>query len=410
MAVKSRVRLKQFQKKDGLPVTGRYDAQTRAEIVRARKGKPSQTVKAKKTRRAARTAAADDPALVTAPLTPSGLKSEVDAAVRQKYGNVESGLNSQVGGSDLQQGRIGGYYQDYLRKLQEAQMNTAGAYDRVGQGVDSQIGADTASSASPEAQQALAARKALLESQKNTAGLDRAAGQEAFGRLQANAKLGEAQAHERETARKGDLLQKLRDLQQEKGDYGTTLARDARTAERNNQLQRETLGLNTAKAQNDVSSNALKAKLSKQAKDEANQLSRARLDETVRSHRTNEQIAQERVDKASKPKPKKHKPLGQTDYQGRQAILNARQQYKRFGRNYQRYVKDANKHQVPLPIAHAGYELESQGYVGPNTAKQLKDLGVRVPSAWRKKPSRNADATRNGENFADILKGIHVSG
>jgi hypothetical protein len=74
-----------------------------------------------------------------------------------------------------------------------------------------------------------------------------------------------------------------------------------------------------------------------------------------------------------------------TKIKGRTQIGQARLAYTRSGGNYDAYLKNAPK-DFPLPVLHAGYELAHQGYIGPNTIRGLKALGITVPSAWTRKP------------------------
>lgn len=417
MASKLRAKVAKFQKQDGLKVTGKFDSVTRAEIKRARKGKPSQTVKARTARRKARTtAAANDPAAVTAPLTAGTLKNEVDAAVRQKFGSTEQGLNDQARVSQFQTDRrIPDYYADYLKAIQNAQYSSAGAYDQAGQQVQGQIAGDTASSGSAEAQQAAASRKTLLQSQANSTAAQKASSQTYFGGLQANSVLAKAQATDRESNRKDSILKQLAQTKQDEGDYATTLTRDARTSERNYDLQRETLGLNTAKAASDVTTKTLTAKLNAQAKKAANDLARDSLGERTRHDQTNESIAQQRADQAGKPKKPTKKGLSEgakkAIHAGRSDISRARALYEGvFKKNYKAYYNAGIGAKKPLSSAvlHAGYELSKQGYIGPHTTKELKAIGITVPSSWRRKPSAAATSVRTVSGIATAVGGVRI--
>lgn len=292
----SRVKLKSFQKKTGLKVTGHYDPATRQEIRRARSGKPSQTPKAKVARRKARD---NDPNQILAPLTPKTLKAEVQSGVNQRYGTSERSLTDEIRVAGVQPSRIDQAYDQYVKALEASSARSVAAYDQVAQGVQGQIASDTAGSGSEQAQQAQLSRRALLQSGATAAGRDRASAVQYGGESLSAGHLGRVRAQEGQRNVSANLAVKLRELEQEKGDYANTLTRDARTAERNNQLQLQTLGLNTTKASNDAAAKKATAAATRDAKRQALALQKAGLDERKQHDRAGESVAQQNADTAA---------------------------------------------------------------------------------------------------------------
>lgn len=369
-------KLKAFQRKVGLPTTGHYDPSTRQEIRRARTGKPSETPKAKAVRRKAKL---NDPGQVTQPLTPKALQAEVSSGVAQKYGLSERSLQDEQRVQNTQPSRIDSAYQAYVQALQDSNARTQAAYGQLAQNVQGMIGADQPTGGSEDAQTAAASRRALLQSRLAGVGTDQAAAGQSGGQLVAAGQLGRARSQESQRNVSANLAAKLRELEQEKGDYANTLTRDARTAERNYQLQQETLGLNTTKAANDLTAKEAQAAAARDARNTANSLSADRLREEIRSHKTNEGIAQQRADQANKPKkPKGHK--GATHTQkvnasnqletARNLISTKRKAGDRSSRTTY-YNALVNEKHVPPDLARAAVEMEFDGGVNNALRSQL---------------------------------------
>lgn len=403
----SRIRLKKFQKKVGLPVSGTYNRATRLEIKRARAGKDSQTPKAKQARRTARD---NDPAGVTAPLTPKTLRSEVDSAVRQRYGLSEQGLRDQVRVQTVQPSRIDSAYDAYVKALEGAAASSTAAYDRVARDTQGVADRDTAGSDSPEAQQALAARRALLQSGVAAAGQGRASATQTGGERVAAGQLGRAQAQERQRNAGDALSQKLRELEQEKGDYANTLTRDARTAERNNQLQIATLGLNTTKAASDADAKKAQAAATRDAKKQANALSKGNLDERIRHNRETEDATA-----AAAAKKKGHKgPTHDAKLTASNNLTRARsllqQSWKVSGRTRSRteyYDAIVNKG-IPADIAKAAVELEFDGGVNNAVRGQIyRRYRIKLPHV--SSGTRRQAGSRRTQTLVDTGKGLFTS-
>lgn len=70
---------------------------------------------------------------------------------------------------------------------------------------------------------------------------------------------------------------------------------------------------------------------------------------------------------------------------GRTQIGQARIAFTRSGGDYNKYIQNAPK-DFPVPVLHAGFELVKQGFIGPHTVKDLKAIGITVPSSWTKDP------------------------
>jgi hypothetical protein len=211
----------------------------------------------------------DDPSAVTAPLTPRTLDTEAAAAARTKYQPQEDEFGAQQRVSAQQQTNIGNWFQQYQDAVAKAQGESA-AYDK---GVQDAITARAAQAgtadpgATPEAQQAAAARKtsedsfgAMLAAQgsaHNTYFADK-------GRIGA----GEAaQQHINEAGRSATLAEGLRKLLGEKGDFVTQYKSTARDAERKNELERAAFNLDTQTEQDKTATQA--AQIKQDAKDKA---------------------------------------------------------------------------------------------------------------------------------------------
>lgn len=369
------------------------------------KVKLSQTPKARSARRAVRReAAANDPAALTAPLTPKTLQTEIDASTRLKYGGQEKQIADQQRVSDEQQRRLGSWYDDYLNRFAATRASTAQGFQQAGQQIDQLAGTDTASSGSEDARKALSARQALIRSSAGTVAAQGANSNAYLADRERIGGLSKLQAQTGESNRKRMLGDQRRALEGEKGDYAVTLKRDARTSERNFGIANATLGLNQSKAATDAAAKKTDAKLKKVAL--KNTVSNTAADNALNDKKfasAAEKDAYQRKNHLGPYKlpaakdPKAAKPLTDAQKRDRRKITTAKGQFEGpYKGNYRKYYDEGIAHGQEPALLHAGYELSKQGYIGSNTARQLRELGYTIPPKWRKRPGGppSARATR----------------
>lgn len=336
-------------------------------------------------------AALNDPARVVAPLTPRTLRREEEAAARLKYQPLERELAQR-------QVNIPSWFDQYKADVAARQQRMAEEATRIRAEVDARAAAQAPSSGSPEAQQAAEARRAQIQAfASNLGAQDVARGQYSTARQDV--------AEREKLAELLRARQQQTQLGQEKADFRLQYRTEARERERKYGLERQAFGLNVAKAETEARSKRSQARARRQQQRQQQAKEQRRQMEADRKFRLDLrkyglQEAKDRYQKRHGLGPYKPPSSGrgggkkggkkptQAEYKGRQAILQAQQQYRNFRGDYQKYLRSGRRHGVPLPIIHAGYELEKQGFVGPNTTRQLREIGIRVPSRWRRRPSR----------------------
>lgn len=421
----ARAKLKKFQQKIGLPVTGKYDSTTRQELKRAKRNVPSQTPKAKAARRKER---ANDPAQLTQPLTPALLDKEIQAQTRIKYGGAEKALQDETRVSDAMHPRIDSWWGDYQAQIQRARQEQQQANLAAQGQVEQNVQRDTASSDSPEARQALLARQQQGRSYGSLIAGQGANQQVGLSEQDRITGLRKVQAHTDEDSRRRAIVAKLGALKGEEGDFGVSLRRDARASERNLLLQREALGLKAEDSAADrriatknANTNRLAAKSLDENREQGRKQKARDRAEKVRHNRAEEKFkrtkfrseqekdAYARAHKVGAYKlpaakggkggsggsggGKKPKALTRGDVEDRRKISAAKAQYEgQYKSNYRRYFNDGRAHNVDPAVLHAGYELSKQGFIGPNTARNLKRLGYRLPAGWTKRRSTTSQA------------------
>lgn len=225
----------------------------------------------------AKAAAGNDPAALTAPLTPNTLGQQVTAATDMAYAPAEQELAGQAAQSQQIQNNIPAWFRDYKNAQAHATEATKQAYGAAlgvqQRGADSLAGLDAQSAGqlqsglqqgaaisgtavSPEIMQlatqgALSRRQAGTAQMGLTAGLGATetayrAGQQVVGAGQ------ELKARVDETARGRNIAGKGLALAKEKGNYATTQRQKLIDSEHTKQLEDKAFGLNEQKAANDV--------------------------------------------------------------------------------------------------------------------------------------------------------------
>lgn len=193
---------------------------------------------------------------LTAPLTPQRLKKETNAAARLRYGGEERELEGQQRASDAQQQRIGDWYGQYQRVVQDATARQQAAQQQANAAILALQGGTGATTtpdvpaggeaAAADAQAALA-RKASVGSfgaMLATQGANRDAFMADKGRIGAG---DETQQHLDESGRRRTIDQGLQELMADKGAFKIAHRADARESERRYALERAAFGLQEQK-------------------------------------------------------------------------------------------------------------------------------------------------------------------
>jgi hypothetical protein len=240
----AREKLKKFQKKAGLDVTGNYDSVTRKNLKLARAKKPLQTPSARKKRRADRAKAKLNEPISTAPLTEKTLGDEIKAQTNLRFGGQERQIgDEQRVSTEMRDRRIPAYYQSYLQQVQSAQMGQKAQTDQAIGQVNAMADKDAApAGASPEAVQAAQARQALTRSYGGMLTAQGQNQQNQYFNQQNVTHLRQQQGQMEEDNRQANLRAKLLELEGQKGDFATGLRTQARSSERNYALQNAALG------------------------------------------------------------------------------------------------------------------------------------------------------------------------
>lgn len=122
--------------------------------------------------------------------------------------------------------------------------------------------------------------------------------------------------------------------------------------------------------------------------------------ETGRHNQATESTAQQNANTAANRKPKKPKTPDRV-FNARSDITTAQGVYQsKYRGNFAKYSRAMEREGYKGPIIHAGFEMANQGYIGPNTARSLRIIGVTVPAAWLRGPSPARQGQRTGSNVA----------
>lgn len=234
--------------------------------------------KYQKMRRAnAASAKRNDPAALTAPMTPRTLDEQVGASTNLAYGGAEQELAGQQAQSAMIQRQVPQYFADYMNSLKRAETTTAAGYagaaainqratdstsaldaqaaqqQQAAQVQQSNIQGTTPDPAiAAQAQQASLSRRAAGDSQTRLlGGLGAAqtayrAGQTVVGAQQ------QLKAGQDEAERGRTIAAKRVQLAKDKGSYATTTRQKLTDTEHTKQLERKAFGLNAEKAAADV--------------------------------------------------------------------------------------------------------------------------------------------------------------
>lgn len=430
MASKARANLKKFQKKAGLRPTGKYDSVTRRNLKLARKGKPLQTPAARKKRRADRAKEKLNAPLDTGPLTEQTLRDEIDAQSRLRFGGAERALGDEMRVSqEMRDRRIPSFYDDYLAKVQQIQFAQKAQTDQAVAQVSQMADRDAApQGASPEAVQAAQSRQALSRSY---GGLLTQQGQSQQNNLfeqQRITALRRGQAQQEESNRQANTRAKLLELQREKGDFAAGLRTQARSSERNYQLQQAALGQKQEEAESKaalarknqkIQADLAKSLIGDRKADNRRMSRKDRLEAGLKKKKFRSDAEKDRYMRKHKLGPYKPASRGRGGSGGgssgggsrgdatsrrqqqdrnrnaKTAIRESQSQFRAAGRSWSRYYKRGKKAGQSDAILRAGFEMEKQGYVGPNTNRLLREMGIKLPSNWTRPRGRPASRTRS---------------
>lgn len=221
---------------------------------------------------------ANDPAALTAPMTPHTLGQQVTAASNLAYGGAEQQLGQQAAQSQQIQGQIPQYFADYMASLNRATDTTKQAYGAaIGvqqNGINTMAGLDAQNASQMQTgmqanaaasgqtvdpatlqlatQAALSRRQTATDQQGLTAGLG--AGQTAYRAGQETVGAGQQLTARLDEGARGRVISGKRlQLAKDKGNFAVTTRQKLIDAEHTKQLENKAFDLNTVKAANDVS-------------------------------------------------------------------------------------------------------------------------------------------------------------
>jgi hypothetical protein len=137
----------------------------------------------------------------------------------------------------------------------------------------------------------------------------------------------------------------------------------------------------------------------------------AELHERQRHNKAGEGTAQQNANtaarRAAKASAKKKGKTPDRVLNARSDILTAESVYNsQFRGNFAKYRKALEGKGYKLPIIRAGFERANQGYIGPNTYKLLRQIGVSVPPEWLRRPSRPRARPRSGGPVSNTASGV----
>lgn len=350
-------------------------------------------------------AAQNDPERVTGPLTPRSLEREAGAAERLRFGDEDRLLRGEYGASQEHARRGAAWFQDYQNQIRQAEERSR-AYSQGQQDAQNQLAAQSFQQDTQRSQQLN--QQAQADAQRRGASVDPGLAQTAelaaqsrrtssqqqanlTGTLGANqgtylaqrgiAAAGQGLQFQQDEARRGQGVQRRqRDLGREKGDFRVAYRQRAREDERRYGLELSAFGQNVVEAAQDAADDRSRAR----DRTRDNRRQDEQFDRGQEQKDEDQRLAEQREDRLSQPKPKDKKPRKATarSLKGREAILSARRQYGRFGGDANKYRRSAARNNVSPVIAEAGRQLATQGYVGPNTIRRLREIGVVIPRAW----------------------------
>jgi hypothetical protein len=211
------------------------------------------------------------------------------------------------------------------------------------------------------------------------------------------------------------IRQQQADLASTKGEAKTKHILDLRQTSFENSATAQGLGLKQEDIAAQAATAAASQDLAGRRQSEVERANRARERRATRTRVSGQKdkaaqrrIAQQNADanttRANKPaKGPKRAKTPQSVFKGRQAINAARGKFRQFG-NWARYARDGRKNNVPDSILRAGFELEHQGFIGPNTARLLRqEFGGGVLAGF---PTRPRSVRSSANATASALAGV----
>jgi hypothetical protein len=223
-----------------------------------------------------REAAQNDPARVTAPLTPRTLNRELESSTRLRFGPEEQALDSQFRANAERQRLIPGWFQNYLDSIKQAEASRIQQHAQAQAEVQARSGQpDQFASGSQAGQQAQAARGASTANFQNLLTTQNLARGTYYSQLGVAGQGAQVQALQQNAGLARGLENDRRDLGRQKGDYKVTLKGQLRDKERQYGLERAAFGLKEYDARSDAAAKRSAARVNK-AKSRRDQMEKDR--------------------------------------------------------------------------------------------------------------------------------------
>jgi hypothetical protein len=194
-----------------------------------------------------REAAQNDPARVTAPLTPRTLNRELESSTRLRFGPEEAALDSQFRSNAERQRLIPGWFQNYLDSIKQAEASRIQQHAQAQAEITARSGQpDQFASGSQAGQQAQAARGASTANFQNLMTTQNLARGTYYSQLGVAGQGAQVQALQQNAGLARGLERERQDLGRQKGDYKVQLKGQLRDKERQYGLERAAFGLKEA--------------------------------------------------------------------------------------------------------------------------------------------------------------------
>lgn len=345
-------------------------------------------------------AEADDPTVLTQPLTPERLNREMESAVRLKYGDEERQVNQQLTGTSQ-------WYDQYRAALAKARTDTAALYQGANLGVANPQVTDP----NDPGQMAAANRASVQNAFSGLMQQQGANMTDDYDLMTANTRLSQAGWEK-------DFRDQLVALAKEKGDFRTVYRADARDKERSYSLENRALfgeeqsDAANRRQQNRLDSDSFKAEHGVDRKTWRKMSPEDRLKWKKRWDES-PQTPSDRLNNAKLKFFEKHgyfpgtgKPNGEDGGTNR-----TNSNYWSAGRNFLQTNKDIlkGKHalqavqdeaNVPYDIAQILVQRMRKGYITPAQARKLDKLGVKY----------SRKIVRGGKSYEDRVDDNEVAG
>jgi hypothetical protein len=211
-----------------------------------------------------REAAQNDPARVTAPLTPRTLNRELESSTRLRFGPEEQALDSQFRANAERQRLIPGWFQNYLDSIKQAEASRIQQHAQAQAEITARSGQpDQFASGSQAGQQAQAARGASTANFQNLMTTQNLARGTYYSQLGVAGQGAQVQALQQNAGLARGLERERQDLGRQKGDYKVQLKGQLRDKERQYGLERAAFGLKEYDARSDAAAKRSAARVNK---------------------------------------------------------------------------------------------------------------------------------------------------